>query len=584
MIKNWFVKHAYASTCLLLLACCFLLYGNTLNHRFAVDDFPALKENKLVQKGFSGIPEIFIRSFYYGYDARKLSGEYRPVTSALFAIEVGLFGKNNPGVHHLFQALFFALLCMVLFRVLQLLSGQYLLALGAVLLFLVHPVHTEVVANIKSRDELLAFLFFSLSWLSWIHYLQRPAPRYLLLVALCYLVAVFSKETAVPLVLIFPLTAWYLGKTPSLWSKPLLAPLLVLAGYLAVRYAVLEQNLPEVSVVNNALAYAGSWSVRTASALYYLGKYLLLLFFPYPLSWDYSFHQLPLTDFANGWVLVSVLVHLALVFAMIRYWRSQPFIVFFIAFYFISIGLYSQLLFLLEATFAERFLFVPSLAFCVLLCNGIWWVYRKNAFAGKGIAFTLLVAGSGLTIARNADWKNNFTLYTADIVKVPNSIRANSALGFTLYEKGQKANDAVSQKELYTQAAAYFTRAINIYGSDATTWFNYGMVNLGMGEYTMAELAFKETIRLRPDHTSAYNNLGNIQYLKKELGPAKYYYRKAVASDDKNAEAWNNLGAIYLATNVNDSALLVLEKATALEPANADARNNLRIARKRLQH
>ena len=144
----------------ILFACSILIYTNTLGHGFVLDDPLAIELNKHVTSGFSGIIDI-IKG---GYRENNFGGQlYRPVSLIQFAIEWQL-SPNNPFIHHGFNVLWYAVSVVMVFLVIsQWFSKQNILfPLIVALLFAVHPVHTEVVANIKSRDEIMS-MFFVLS-------------------------------------------------------------------------------------------------------------------------------------------------------------------------------------------------------------------------------------------------------------------------------------------------------------------------------------------------------------------------------------------------------------------------------------
>jgi len=138
---------------------CFVLYANTLNHSYAVDDLIVVQKNSLTQKGIEAIPELFSHSYLFGYDGRE-DESYRPITLTTFAIERSLFNASSRGSHFI-QVALYALFVWVTFCYLRLLFGENRLKIAAIIcvLFALHPIHTEVVANIKSRDELLSALF-----------------------------------------------------------------------------------------------------------------------------------------------------------------------------------------------------------------------------------------------------------------------------------------------------------------------------------------------------------------------------------------------------------------------------------------
>ena len=153
----------------LLFTLAFLLYANTLGHDFVLDDGIVITENKLVQQGLEGIPGILSKDTFFGFiqtEGREhvvAGGRYRPLSLVMFAVLYQLVG-NNAWVFHLLTVLLFAATCVVLYRTLLLLLARRetffasFFSFTSALLFAVHPIHTEVVANVKSCDEILALL------------------------------------------------------------------------------------------------------------------------------------------------------------------------------------------------------------------------------------------------------------------------------------------------------------------------------------------------------------------------------------------------------------------------------------------
>jgi len=147
---------------LFFFVCTVILYGNTVLNKWAVDDnFVTGPQNELVKKGFSAIPTIF-SSFYV--DTKGNTGsqqtDYRPIVKLTFAIEYGLWGGNKAGRSHIINILLYFWIITLLFFILKRLLKNYniLFPFLITLLFMAHPVHTEVVASLKNRDELLSFL------------------------------------------------------------------------------------------------------------------------------------------------------------------------------------------------------------------------------------------------------------------------------------------------------------------------------------------------------------------------------------------------------------------------------------------
>ena len=192
----------------------FLLYADTLDLKYTLDDSMIITENSFTKKGFSGMVEIFTNDAFVGFLGKNNllpGGRYRPLSQAMFAIEKEFFGFN-PFMGHLINILWYAFTCMLLYIVLMKLfknvaSVQWYLTIPfiASLLFAAHPLHTEVVANIKGRDEILC-LFFSLLTVYFILQYLEKRKIYLLVVNLfLFLLAILSKENAFTFLAVIPL-------------------------------------------------------------------------------------------------------------------------------------------------------------------------------------------------------------------------------------------------------------------------------------------------------------------------------------------------------------------------------------------
>ena len=139
----------------------FLLYSGSIEHDFALDDGTVVHENSVTTQGFSGIPTILKTDYWYGSGHNTSRGPiYRPTSLVVYAI-AWQFYPGNPHAYHLINVLFYALSCLLLFLVLcKLFQDQNLLfPFICALLYAAHPIHTEVVNNIKSLDEILCLLF-----------------------------------------------------------------------------------------------------------------------------------------------------------------------------------------------------------------------------------------------------------------------------------------------------------------------------------------------------------------------------------------------------------------------------------------
>jgi len=196
------------------------LYLNTLHHDFVLDDVGTVTGHPYVMQGWRGIPKIFQVGLWQ-FDNVNL-GYYRPLSLVTFAIENQFFPKNAY-VGHLDNVLLYGLTGFCLYLLLtRIFRGMYpLFSLSVTLLFLAPPIHAEVVANIKSRDEILAFLSLILSLLFFLrhHALQSRDRRStwrrwhgLLISGTFFHLALLSKETAMTGVILMPLTLYFVSR------------------------------------------------------------------------------------------------------------------------------------------------------------------------------------------------------------------------------------------------------------------------------------------------------------------------------------------------------------------------------------
>lgn len=192
-------------TALLLAVFAFLLFANSIGNGYNMDDELVTRKHRLTSQGIYAIPEIFTSPYYS--DNMGYSYEYRPVVLASFAIEHQFFGEK-PGVSHFINVFLYILTGFILYKLLQKLFEKYSswLPIIAVAIFIAHPLHTEVVASIKNRDEILALLGGILAWRFLYDYANGKKIIFLLLGILAFVIGLLSKVTIAPLALLIPLS------------------------------------------------------------------------------------------------------------------------------------------------------------------------------------------------------------------------------------------------------------------------------------------------------------------------------------------------------------------------------------------
>ncbi len=274
-----------------------LLYANTIGNDYALDDGVVITNNPYVQQGIKGIRGIFTVDIWH-FEGNDL-GYYRPLSLATFAIENQFF-PNNPHISHLVNTLLYALTCLLLYLLLLRLFAHCnpVFSLIIALLFAAHPIHTEVVANIKSRDEILAFLNLVIA----LYFLLKSGTghwKWLPLSCFFYYLALLSKESALAGMLLVPVILYFASalnfKQILKFSAPFVGVLLL---FELQRYWALGSSpaLDPTDIVSFPYAASG---LKLPTVFSHLTNYIRLIFIPYPLSYNYAYNQIPAAEWAS---------------------------------------------------------------------------------------------------------------------------------------------------------------------------------------------------------------------------------------------------------------------------------------------
>ena len=569
-------------------ALAFLLYANTIPNGYALDDYHVILSNPLVQQGIFGIPGILTGPHWYAGEG------YRPIPAVMFALEWQFFGAN-PGVGHFVNALLYALLCALLYAFLSRLRASGVSAAVAViatLLFAVHPIHTEVVANIKGRDEILCLLFFVTSMLFlWdSNEIREVRPRRSKTVFGLALVAfagsLLSKESALAFVALVPLVLYFCVRQPVrqllLRSLPFVGVALLYVLFAEAALHTLSSYGRELGIVNNALAAAPTYLSRLSTATLILGKYLALLVFPHPLVCDYSYNQIPIVGLANPAVLLSVAALLGLVAWGVVGLRGRRMTAFGALLFLVTMAPASNMLVLIGATMGERFLFAPSLGFClvVALLGHRWYAGHPRLKSWLAVAGTIVAAVLCVTtLTRNADWRDNLTLFSRDIVHSPNSASLNASLGNALIIGAQTQSDGSARTRTLERACQSLQRAVSIHPAYFYAHGNLGLAFDMLGRSDSALVHFRRSYELNPSDGIALMYAGNIYLKNREIDSAIAVLQRAVSVAPGSIDALMSLGDAYALSGDYARASTAYDGVLQVDPGNQDAAARSRLVR-----
>ena len=415
-----------------LAAIALAAYANTFGLGLAQDSKAIVTQDSRLQAVAADNLKLILTKNYWWPKAGD--GLYRPVTtlSLLFNYSVLGNGPNGTG-YHVVNFLLHAINVWLVFELALLLFGRAGPAFFAAALWAVHPIGTEAVTSIVGRADLLAAMSVLGGLLLYVRNQGRWAPAALFAIACT---GVFAKENAAVLLGLMLLWDVSFGRKPQWQSYAAVAVSLVVL--LLVRHAVLGGEPPVQPVyVDNPLNGADFWTARW-TAVKLVGLDLLLVWFPLSLTCDRSFDQIPLASLSDPWAWVSALVVVAiLALAIVRYRKDR--IGFWAAGFFgIALLPTSNLLFPIGAMVAERFLYLPSVAFAVIAAA---LLYRlKSEQHAKTALIALLVLFAIRTLARNPAWNDDVSLASADIATSPRSFRLHDMMAKALFEKDPKSN------------------------------------------------------------------------------------------------------------------------------------------------
>ncbi|HEX5654692.1 MAG TPA: DUF1736 domain-containing protein [Chitinophagaceae bacterium] len=550
------------------------LYAGSYGHDFAYDDAAVIKSNRFVQQGFSGIGDILKTQYFEGFDPASNARAYRPVSMVSFAIEYEFFGLN-PQVYHAVNILIYALTAIILLFVLLRLLGNYhwSLAFSTTILFVIHPVHVDVVANIKSRDELLGFFNFLLAVFFLLRDLDKPNWKKKILSYVFFFLALASKETLLTTVACIPLLLYYfrdmnisrIGRV----SLPYLALFFI---FLLIRAAVIpavEENVPLMSHLDNPLLAAQNLNERIGTNIYSMGLYLQTLVFPYRLAPDYSYNSIPLTGMSNPVVIAWLLGYIFLIIVAIRGLRQKTIFSFCIWWFFITISIVSSIFILSSNVYADRFLYTPSLAVCLAAAFALYKlagisreevIHLARTGARRGIAAMLLLFLGGLgvykTISYVPVWKNDSSLFTYNLKVNPNNARMRFNYGAVLIQQAMAKQeqaflqnqpmDTGSINDLARQGIAELQKGTVIFPGDATAKIHEGNGWIVLRNIEAAENNLRQALTISPNNRFALTSLGGLLLNTRRYQEAAQTWEK-INPDLRTPGDYYNLSLAYQA-------------------------------------
>jgi len=316
---------------------------------------------------------------------------------------------------------------------------------------------------------------------------------------------------------------------------------------------------------------AAAIGIRLGTASNILGHYLKMMFIPYPQAFYYGYDEVPIGNIGELKAISFVVLHLFLVFAVLYFWRHHPVLSLAIGMYLCSIALFSNLISPVAGMMADRLAYVASFGFCIAFGYAVASIYERSFSVLSRRTITvfmviLLVTCSGMTIARNAKWKDALTLMRNDIVHVPNSAQAHNLLASYLMRNSYLPEYAIEAVSMQREAVDHLKQAIRIWPEFFNAWYDLGRVYQTLGETENAIACYKEVHRQDSTYFDATMNVAFLSEKVGDVSTAIMFYERCIRFNPEMQPAYSNLSYLYFRSRMFAESIEVNERAIAGHP------------------
>lgn len=572
----------------LIIAGIFLVYFNSLNAPFILDDNARIVNNPDIRK-LSNLKSQLV----YPHDVKdKRFWKYwerndpsRPVVYFTYTLNY-YFGKYSSFGYRLFNVAFHALNAVLVFFLVKLLL-QYavnirsaMIPFYTALLFALHPVNTDAVSYVTGRSNVLAAFFYMLSLLFFIKTIKDDS-RFYIPSLICFIFSVFSKQIAVTLpVVIFFFDYIFISnyRIKGVFNRksyhiPYWA---ILACYLLFRYFYFGS-------IGDIEAYS-TWGrhLYTCVQPYVILNYIKMLLLSAGLSFVHIVRK-PVTFFEIR-IIASFLSMFIMFFLIYRLHKKKSDIsklaVFASLWFFITLSPTSSF-FPTTQAMVERRVYLPGFGFCLLIALAYYLLGKSRiAVVNVKLRYALLAVMAVhisvfgiLTYKRNSLFMRPAFLWKEIVKKYPGNAVAHNNLGAVYMERGE-----------YREALEHFKKAVMLNPTDEKFHKNLGKIYFYLKMYDRAVQKYKDSIKIDKSNYRIYNDLGLVYFQQKKYTEAIKYYAESIRINPGFADAHNNTAAAYYSMQEYSKALAGYKKAVNIQPDYAEARYNLGLTYQKLNN
>jgi len=574
----------WLAACVLIIIA-LLAWRNSIESGFVFDNKTLLLDDTRIQKATPENLALILHHTYWW--PNEEGGIYRPITTLSYLFNYAILGNaDRPAGYHWINLLLHIGNVLLVFALARRLLPDFWPSFLIASVWAVHPVLTESVTNIVGRADLLAGMTAMGGLLMYLRSTEAAGWRRALWLAgltAVTAVGVFCKESAVTvagIIALYELTWWKRERLRDfLFGCLAMAPALFAMWW--VRSSIREVAAPpRFPYVDNPILGAGFWPGRL-TAVKVMAKYLGLLVWPAKLSPDYSYAQIPLIDGKpSDWIAWFVVGAVALGAALL-FRRNKP--AFFAAgFAFIALLPTSNLVIPIGAIMAERFLYLPAIGFSICLILALYSICGRlgsRTLAPVLLGLLITTAFGVRTWARNRDWRDNYSLWSAAVRTSPLSFKTHTGLGQALLTEHDDLDAALLENERSLAILDHLPDRLNSDGVYLRTAAQY--------IWSGSSLLQKDEdgkVHTPPNSALKYERARTILLRAVSIDKTQHEadLKKGLAQSDPQVRTVEAAGSAYLMLSEVDQRLGNTEEALRLARESREARPMLPFAYQRI--
>ena len=550
-------RHETIVICLLLAAIILATFWDVQNYDFVFDDGVYVTSNTYVRQGLTGEN---IKWAMTTTDA----GFWHPITWLSLFLDHDLYNLNAGG-YHWTNLLFHMANSILLFLLLNRMTGAIYRSGFVAALFAVHPLHIESVAWISQRKDVLSTFFWMLTMWFYISYVKKQCISKYLIVICVFILGLLSKPMLVTLPFVLLLfDFWPLNRTLLFSNKNVAflliekVPLILISIIIGIITFYSEQKAGAVITLESI-----PLGLRVTNAIITYAEYIKKMVWPQDLAVFYPYFN---TLSASN-VFLSVLILTVISSFVANEVKKRRYLAVGWLWY---VGTLLPVIGIIQIgshAMADRYTYIPLIGLFIMIAWGIpelleHWRYKKIWLTGSTVMIILIFIICSRI--QTQVWENGITLFSHAITVTKKNYLAQSNLGV-----------ALAEHQDYEGAIFHYKEALKVKPDYAAAHNNLGAALVQRGRSDEAIKHFRAALKSNPNYVSAQRHLADELLKKGDYQEAITFYYKVLHIEPDDPELYNNLG-VALAGNKNFTlAARYFSTALRINPDYTEARNNL---------